>query len=79
MLTCYRIKWIESERGWGTRDDGYSLHLTLEHAKKYVDDYWNGMPDSAPETYSRPDCEPYLIEIEADVHNKLKKKKNLRF
>jgi hypothetical protein len=32
--------WEESEAGWGTRPDGFTLHLTLEDHKQYVDSYW---------------------------------------
>lgn len=79
MSTAYRINWIESERGWGTRDDGYSLHISAEEAKKYVNDHWDTMPDEAPSEYSRPDCDPYLVEIDSEIAKKLKKKKSLRF
>jgi hypothetical protein len=60
MATAYRINWIESERGWGTRPDGYSLHVSEAEAKRYVDEYWDGMPDDPPDEYSRPDSEPFF-------------------
>jgi hypothetical protein len=29
--------WLESERGWGVRPDGYSLHLSLGDRKRFID------------------------------------------
>jgi hypothetical protein len=55
--------WIESESGWGTRPDGYSIHLTLLDREAYVIDYWSKMPKAVPEEYSRPVGQPYLTEI----------------
>lgn len=58
-LTLIVQKWEESERGWGTRPDGYSLHLTEEDRLAYIREYWNRMPDRVPDEYSRPDGTPY--------------------
>lgn len=53
------VEWEESERGWGVRPDGWSLHLTDQDAYKYIRLYWDGMPDSTPDEYSRPVGEAY--------------------
>lgn len=29
------VQWEESERGWGVRPDGCSLHVSVEEAKEY--------------------------------------------
>ena len=39
MKKVYLQHWEESERGWGIRPDGCSLHLTLEDRKKYIEKY----------------------------------------
>jgi len=31
--------WEESERGWGVRDDGYSVHLTEEDYQEYLKEF----------------------------------------
>jgi hypothetical protein len=31
-----RQEWEESERGWGCRPDGYSLHLDKEDRNTYI-------------------------------------------
>lgn len=73
-------KWLESERDWGTRPDGYSLHLTDKDRKQYVEEYWDAMPDKidgrAPDIYSRPDGTPYVCDVDVDMYEKIKKSKN---
>lgn len=59
----YKINWEESERGWGIRPDGFSLHLSKEDSKKYVKDYWDRQPDGVPDEYSRPSGEARPVVI----------------
>lgn len=67
MTTIVIQDWLESERGWGTSWDGYSLHLTSADRDQFVKNYWDSMPDGpAPSVYSRPDGEPYLYDVEFD-------------
>lgn len=80
-------EWLESERGWGSRPDGYSLHrirtdLLMRNAdvESFVRDYWESMPDETPDEYSRPCGEYYVCEIDGETYCKLKESKNgLRF
>lgn len=80
----YRVlcqKWMESERGWGTRPDGYSLHCTDEDRKAYIKEYWARMPeartpDEIPEEYSKPDGTPYWCEVDEETFQKIKASKN---
>lgn len=51
-------KWFESERGWGQRPDGWSLHRNREELDAYVKTYWGSMPSAVPDEYSAPDGEP---------------------
>ncbi len=60
-------KWEESERGWGTRPDGFSLHFSLGCLERYIKKYWDGMPDEAPDEYSRPSGTPYEAEVSDQV------------
>ena len=64
-------KWEESERGWGTRPDGYSLHLTAEDLKRYIKEYWMEMPDAVPDEYSLPDGNSYLTLVKEEVYAEL--------
>lgn len=69
-------KWEESERGWGTRPDGYSLHKTREDVAAYIKAYWDTMPDSAPSEYSRPDGTPYDTEVDQETYDEIAASKN---
>ncbi len=57
-------KWEESEAGWGTRPDGYTLHLSDADCKKFIKAYWARMPKAVPDEYSRPDGTPYECEVD---------------
>ena len=79
MPTLICQKWEESERGWGTRPDGYSLHVGLDALAAYKKACWDRMPPDAPDEYSRTDGEPYecpvtdalVAEVTAAGGNKL--------
>src|SRR5579871_6232381 len=74
-VQCY----TESERGWGQRPDGYSLHTSLEGAKKFAKDYIGKMRasekeaygDSVPDEYTMADGEPSLMECTKELHDKV--------
>ena len=65
MKTAWCRPWLESERGWGTRPDGYTIHKTLEDVTKFVDAYVKAHhQDGVPDVYNRPDDgAPYIIQI----------------
>ena len=74
--------WTESERGWGTRPDGCSLHIDKAERDRYVKEYWDKQPSGEPpDEYSRPDGGGEYIEIPDDhpVAIELNKKESLRF
>ena len=71
-------KWEESERGWGTRPDGFSLHLTESDRQKFVEEYWERQQAASPEPpdeYSRTDGTPYEAEVDDDTYERVKKSK----
>ncbi len=71
-----RQDWLESERGWGIRPDGYSLHLTEADRQAYIREYWDRMPDAVPDEYSAPNGDPKPVEIESELYEELKSRKN---
>ncbi len=75
----FGLCWEESERGWGPRPDGCSLHLTQEDRTEFVREYWASMPKQVPNEYSRP-CEgQYAATVSADLYEKIKEtRKGLR-
>lgn len=84
-VKLYVLRWEESERGWGVRPDGYSIHKSVEDSEKYVEEYWertdkynkeNGIM-GVPDEYERPDGEVFSFEILEDdeIVKKLNEKK----
>lgn len=83
MPTMICQKWEESENepGWGVtvRSDGFSLHSTEADRVAFIKEYWDKMPKGpAPSCYSRPDGEPYFVQLEVmdELHLELIKSKN---
>lgn len=69
-------QWEESERGWGVRPDGYSIHLSLEDAQAFIKAYWDRQPDGpAPDEYSRPCGKPYACHVSPEMYQQLLERK----
>jgi len=69
-------EWLESERGWGTRPDGYSLHKDGNSRAEFIKDYWKKMPEAVPDEYSRPCGEPTTAYVDKATYTKVTKSKN---
>lgn len=77
---AYLITWTESEAGWGCRPDGASLHLTQEHVKTYLKEYWDRMPKEVPHEYSRNDSGTgKMVAVSKKLYDQLKSKGSIRF
>ncbi len=72
----YCQDWLESERGWGSRPDGHSLHLNKDHRDSFVAEFWSTMPNEVPDEYSRPLGELYEIRVPTDVYMQIRISKN---
>lgn len=73
-LTVVCQRWEESERGWGVRPDGYSLHLTEAHRAAYIVNYTKDRVGPAPDVYDRPDGDPYVARVDRATYDDVKKK-----
>lgn len=71
MKTAILDTWTETERGWGQRSDGCSVHLTKDDYNVYVKKYWDALPDKTPDEYDRPDNSIRNIVIFDDLFVKL--------
>jgi len=76
MKTVVRQRWLESERGWGSRPDGSSYHLNMNDREAYIEEYWDRQPDSTPDEYSRPEGKPTLVDVDKKLYKEIKKSKN---
>lgn len=72
MTTMVVQEWLESERDWGTSEDGWSVHETTEDLKTYIARYWQTMPDHVPSVYSRPTGSPELVEVPQELVDRVK-------
>lgn len=71
MTTVVVQEWLESEAGWGTSEDGYSLHKTSQDLTAFVAKYWESMPDATPSVYSRPTGLPELVEVPQELVDRI--------
>jgi hypothetical protein len=74
-------EWEESERGWGVRPDGASLHLTESDRAAYVKDFWDrekqrNPSSTVPDEYSRTSGSPFVMDVDTKTYNQIKKSKN---
>lgn len=60
-------EWVETERGWGTRPDGYTVHRKLEDVEMFLLEMrreekkrHNG---AVPDVYSYPIGTPFELEF----------------
>lgn len=74
------VSWEESERGWGTRPDGCSLHLDEQDYRVFLKEYWDRQPDEVPDEYSRPAGRPVNAYASSGLYQKISESKDgLRF
>lgn len=65
--------WEESERGWGVRPDGFTLHLTMEDRDAYVKGYNQTFNNEAeaPDEYTRTSGGARLVAVDAETYQAL--------
>ncbi len=76
MVKVWIQEWEESERGWGTRPDGFTAHTKKEDIKKFLDEmrarekeaYGSMIPDE----YSRPCGESFEVELSEELAKTIK-------
>lgn len=66
QVVLHVLQWDETERGWGCRPDGFSVHGSAEEMAAYVAAYWAKMPNRIPDEYSRPCSDGHDIAFDPD-------------
>lgn len=67
--------WEESERGWGVRLDGASLHINEKELKDYISTvYKDRDPNNVPHEYDRHIGNPFEVEVVDDLYTLVKTK-----
>ena len=65
--------WEESERGWGVRPDGCSLHMTIYDLDKYLKRvYTNRDITNVPDEYERTYGDPVEVYVNTLLFDKIK-------
>lgn len=65
-------EWEETERGWGIRPDGFTLHLTLEDHKEWCNAHVASLPtDHVPDEYTWVSGKPQKIAVDKETYDNL--------
>lgn len=73
LKAVYVQNWEESERGWGTRPDGFTVHPTRDQRDEYVrwfNETFNNESE-VPDEYTRADGEPFPVPVEQALYDKI--------
>lgn len=72
----YIETWTESERGWGTRPDGISIHKSKEDYQIYMEKFCKEQSSEVPDEYSRADSKLRVANISDRLYEKMTLSKN---
>ncbi len=73
MNKCLIQFWEESERGWGVRPDGCSIHLDKISHSQYVDSVYGDRSNTMiPDEYDRVSGSPFECFVSNDIFEKVK-------
>lgn len=70
--------WEESERNWGVRPDGCSIHLDYNNRDSFVNDFYSNREENVPDVYERAFGEPFFAFVQDDLFKILEIDKSIR-
>ena len=70
--------WEESERGWGVRPDGCSIHLDSNERNNYIKSIYSDRGSEVPDEYERIVGDELVAFIEDVLFERLLKDKSIR-
>jgi hypothetical protein len=70
--------WEESERGFGSRPDGCSIHINSETRKEYIDSIYDSRGDLIPNIYDRAIGSELEAFIDDNLFKMVLDKKSIR-
>jgi hypothetical protein len=73
MKTVFVQNWLESERGYGQRPDGYTVHSDRDQCCAYIARFVkrNHTSDRVPDVYTTFDGDPIEIEVDDALHSRI--------
>jgi hypothetical protein len=78
MNKCILQIWEESERGWGTRPAGCSVHLDENEHKSYLELIYSKRDDIVPNEYDRVVGGPIVCFVSDFFYEEIKLNKTIR-
>jgi hypothetical protein len=79
MKTILLQFWEESERGWGVKPDGASLHINIETLRNYIKDiYSNRDENHIPQEYDRIVGNPIEVKVTDSIYEIVSISKTMR-
>lgn len=79
MKTIYLQFWEESERGWGVRPDGASIHINIQSHKNYINEIYSDRNlNQIPNEYERAVGTPIEVIATDSIYELLLSSKNMR-
>lgn len=71
--------WEESERGWGVRPDGISLHVNRESYREYLNNIYDSRDgQNVPDEYDRVIGSVIEAMVSDDIYSIVLSEKNVR-
>jgi hypothetical protein len=70
--------WEVSERGYGTRSDGCSIHTDSENRNNYIKSIYDSRGDMVPNTYDKIIGSELEAFIDDELFKKLNEEKSIR-
>ena len=70
--------WEESEKGFGTRPDGCSIHIDLNNRNNYIKSIYDSRGDMVPNTYDKIIGSELEAFIDDELFKKLNEEKSIR-
>jgi hypothetical protein len=71
MRKVYLQYWEESERGWGVRPDGCSLHMNNDNRDSYIKSIYESRDDNVPDEYDRFVGNPIEVSVSDSIYNEI--------
>lgn len=79
MKTIFLQFWEESERGWGVRPDGASLHIDIKSHKNYINNIYSIRKyDDVPNEYERVVGSPIEVKVAESLYEIVSISKDVR-
>jgi hypothetical protein len=69
--------WEESEKGWGVRPDGCSLHTDVIECQNHIKSIYNSRSKEVPSEYSRVCGKPLYVHVSDTLYNLVQKDKTV--